>query len=202
MTVRLLRGNTSERDELEQATTSPPHSRTEESICRCFSLVIASRERERAKKKLSFPLVMTKARRRRREEKRRFLSVNSPALSPTTSAHSSTMRKKKRSIRTSAVAFAKIAIPLSFAPFASRTFLATFNFVNRLVSNDDENEEEEEEDVAEDAMRVFEDFLCERANCEQEMCVDAVVDANMFVFDRDVYVFGLFVVVNNFTRSD
>ena len=145
---------------------------------------------------------MTKARRRRREEKRRFLSVNSPALSPTTSAHSSTMRKKKRSIRTSAVAFAKIAIPLSFAPFASRTFLATFNFVNRLVSNDDENEEEEEEDVAEDAMRVFEDFLCERANCEQEMCVDAVVDANMFVFDRDVYVFGLFVVVNNFTRSD
>ena len=51
-------------------------------------------------------------------------------------------------------------------------------------------------------MRVFEDFLCERANFKQEMCVDAVVDANMFVFDRDVYVFGLFVVVNNFTRSD
>ena len=38
-------------------------------------------------------------------------------------------------------------------------------------------------------MRVFEDFLCERANCEHEMCVDAVVDANMFVFDRDVYVY-------------
>ena len=103
------------------------------------------------------------------------------------------MRKKKRSIRTSAVAFAKRAIPLSFAPFASRTFLATFNFINRLVSNDDENEEEEE-DVAEDAMRVFEDFLCAEetfANCEHEMCVDAVVDANMFVFDRDVYISGL-----------
>ena len=80
-------------------------------------------------------------------------------------------------------------------------FLATFNFINRLVSNDDENEEEEEEDVAEDAMRVFEDFLCERANCEQEMCVDAVVDANMFVFDRDVYISGLFFVLN-FTRNE
>ena len=75
------------------------------------------------------------------------------------------------------------------------------NFINRLVSNDDENEEEEEEDVAEDAMRVFEDFLCERANCEHEMCVDAVVDANMFVFDRDVYVFGLLFVLN-FTRNE
>ena len=50
-------------------------------------------------------------------------------------------------------------------------------------------------------MRVFEDFLCERANCEQEMCVDAVVDANMFVFDRDVYVFGLLFVLN-FTRNE
>ena len=42
-------------------------------------------------------------------------------------------------------------------------------------------------------MRVFEDFLCAEetfANCEQEMCVDAVVDANMFVFDRDVYVYS------------
>ena len=40
-------------------------------------------------------------------------------------------------------------------------------------------------------MRVFEDFLCAEetfAICEHEMCVDAVVDANMFVFDRDVYV--------------
>ena len=50
-------------------------------------------------------------------------------------------------------------------------------------------------------MRVFEDFLCERANCEQEMCVDAVVDANMFVFDRDVYISGLFFVLN-FTRNE
>ena len=203
MMVRLLRGNTSLREpgnKQRRLLLTRGRRRVFVAVFRWSSL--RERERERAKKKLSFPLVMTKARRRRREEKRRFLSVNSPALSPTTSAHSSTMRKKKRSIRTSAVAFAKIAIPLSFAPFASRTFLATFNFVNRLVSNDDENEEEEEEDVAEDAMRVFEDFLCERANCEQEMCVDAVVDANMFVFDRDVYVFGLFVVVNNFTRSD
>ena len=41
-------------------------------------------------------------------------------------------------------------------------------------------------------MRVFEDFLCAEetfAICEHEMCVDAVVDANMFVFDRDVYVY-------------
>lgn len=77
------------------------------------------------------------------------------------------------------------------------------NFINRLVSNDDENEEEEE-DVAEDAMRVFEDFLCAEetfAICEHEMCVDAVVDANMFVFDRDVYISGLFFVLN-FTRNE
>ena len=51
-------------------------------------------------------------------------------------------------------------------------------------------------------MRVFEDFLCERANCEQEMCVDAVVDANMFVFDRVSCVCPDYIVVNNFTRSD
>ena len=40
-------------------------------------------------------------------------------------------------------------------------------------------------------MRVFEDFLCAELSpiCEHEMCVDAVVDANMFVFDRDVYVY-------------
>ncbi len=53
-------------------------------------------------------------------------------------------------------------------------------------------------------MRVFEDFLCAEetfANCEQEMCVDAVVDANMFVFDRDVYISGLFFVLN-FTRNE
>lgn len=54
-------------------------------------------------------------------------------------------------------------------------------------------------------MRVFEDFLCAEetfANCEHEMCVDAVVDANMFVFDRVCIISGLFRVVNNFTRSD
>ena len=53
-------------------------------------------------------------------------------------------------------------------------------------------------------MRVFEDFLCAEetfANCEHEMCVDAVVDANMFVFDRDVYISGLFFVLN-FTRNE
>jgi hypothetical protein len=53
-------------------------------------------------------------------------------------------------------------------------------------------------------MRVFEDFLCAEetfANCEHEMCVDAVVDANMFVFDRDVYISGLFFVLN-FTRDE
>ena len=56
-------------------------------------------------------------------------------------------------------------------------------------------------------MRVFEDFLCAEetfAICEHEMCVDTVVDANMFVFDRDVYVYisrGLFFVLN-FTRDE
>ena len=53
-------------------------------------------------------------------------------------------------------------------------------------------------------MRVFEDFLCAEetfAICEHEMCVDAVVDANMFVFDRDVYISGLFFVLN-FTRNE
>lgn len=53
-------------------------------------------------------------------------------------------------------------------------------------------------------MRVFEDFLCAEetfAICEHEMCVDAVVDANMFVFDRDVYISGLFFVLN-FTRDE
>jgi len=43
-------------------------------------------------------------------------------------------------------------------------------------------------------MRVFEDFLCAEetlANCEHGMCVDAVVDANMFVFDRVCIISGL-----------
>ena len=56
-------------------------------------------------------------------------------------------------------------------------------------------------------MRVFEDFLCAEetfAICEHEMCVDAVVDANMFVFDRDKCMYisrGLFFVLN-FTRDE
>jgi len=71
MTVRLLRGNTSERDELEQATTSPPHSRRRrvfDAAARFWSsLREREREREREKKKSS-PNLVTRARRRRGEK--------------------------------------------------------------------------------------------------------------------------------------
>ena len=82
----------------------------------------------------------------------------------------SEFKSKKRSIRTSAVAFAKIAIPLPFVCFASDTFLAAVNFVNRLVSNVVlKQADDDDDDAPEVAATAFDDFLCEetRANCEQ-----------------------------------
>jgi hypothetical protein len=82
----------------------------------------------------------------------------------------SEFKTKKRSIRTSAVAFAKIAIPLPFVCFASDAFLAAVNFANRLVSNVElKQADDDDDDAPEVAATAFDDFLCEetRANCEQ-----------------------------------